>query len=479
MANDARTLLYPPTYPRNGTYADLLLWHLKVWGTRPSGSTTRRGEKPWEDADFKKEIFKDANKNEKDSEQTSKDYERTEKQFRAWTGESAITYAPGPDNGKLIAAALFDNKPQFESWAFHLETVRKKTKGNIRSIEIDVALAELIALGYHWTLAESETDDESPRPADMEKVSPGSPLGAALQGCFDSPPYKSKRLGSSDVWTVKLFASAVGVSDFAVRQWLRGDSLPTAHRMSLIISELFGRDGDRFENEISELWRLLRQHESVQIETQDGTTQNNSASGWGKDGMGNPLANGQGTKGGYFSDTSQTAENIAKEEAKEDRESNIEIVNQLQLENENLRQQIESLKQKLNDNINEEQVIRSKFRINCIAVWIDSQREMPHHCDAILSELFLYTCPILFNGDSINEIQESIENFIESSINKKFSSKKMGIVNIDESVVQKFLLKMVDIGYIHMSISDSSYHKYNTEYKITEKGMTFWTKSSR
>jgi hypothetical protein len=478
VADDAVQLLYPPTYPRNGTYADLLLWHLKVWGTRPSGSTTRRGEKPWEDAEFKKEIFKDANKNEKDSEQTSKDYERTEKQFRAWTGESATTYAPGPDNGKLIAAALFDNQPQFESWAFHLETVRKKTKGNIRSIEIDVALAELLALGYRWSPAASDANGESLRTADMEKISPGSPLGTAFQSYFDSPPYKSKRLGSSDVWTVKLFASAVGVSDSAVRQWLRGDTLPTQN-MPSIIWELFGPERDRFQNEINELWRILRQHESVRLGTRDSTTQNNPTSGWGKDEMHNPETNGQGFEGEHFSDTPQTAENIANEADKKDRESNIEAMNQLRSENQNLRQKIELLKQKLNGAINEENIIRSKFRISYTAVWIDSERNISNHCDIILKELFLDTCPILFCGESIDKIQESIENFTELAINKNFSSKKMDEVTIDESIVQKFLLKMVDIGYIHMSISESRYHKYNTEYKITEKGTAFWTKSSR
>jgi tetratricopeptide (TPR) repeat protein len=101
-----------------------------------------------------------------------------------------------------------------------------------------------------------------PKPGGKEKQRPGAPLGAALQRYFDNPPYKSKYLVNSYVWTPKLFAAAVGVSDSAVRQWLRGDELPTQN-MSSITRALFSEKSDGFENEIKELWGLLKSCERV------------------------------------------------------------------------------------------------------------------------------------------------------------------------------------------------------------------------
>lgn len=37
-ASDSEHSVYPDGYPRNGTYSELLNWHLRVWGTRPGCS---------------------------------------------------------------------------------------------------------------------------------------------------------------------------------------------------------------------------------------------------------------------------------------------------------------------------------------------------------------------------------------------------------------------------------------------------------
>lgn len=124
----------PPGYPREGSYADLLLWHLYVWRTRPGGSTTERGEQIWSERAFKDKVFK----NEGSADSARKNY-------LYWTGYERCS-APGPKYASLIAEALFDAEPQFATWADDLERARGRSMGagkNIRHIDIGVALAEL------------------------------------------------------------------------------------------------------------------------------------------------------------------------------------------------------------------------------------------------------------------------------------------------------------------------------------------------
>jgi len=125
--------LYPRGYPRDGSYADLLLWHLYVWGTRPGGSTTVRADCAWEEADFIKLIFKGLN--------TS----RPKKTYEAWFGKGRCA-APGDKFGPLIAAVLFNEEPQFATWEIELEEARQGSLGqnqNVKSINVEAAIAEL------------------------------------------------------------------------------------------------------------------------------------------------------------------------------------------------------------------------------------------------------------------------------------------------------------------------------------------------
>lgn len=87
-------------------------------------------------------------------------------------------------------------------------------------------------------------------------------FGAALQKLFDNPPYKSSYLQGEHQWTPKLFSHAVGVSENAVGQWRRGDSLPTRN-MSAVVRRLFGPDPSKFAPQIAELWEIFRSCEQI------------------------------------------------------------------------------------------------------------------------------------------------------------------------------------------------------------------------
>jgi len=90
----------------------------------------------------------------------------------------------------------------------------------------------------------------------------GVDLGRVLRRYFDNPPVIPSGRKIGFVWTPKLFGAAVGVSDSAVRQWLRGDVLPSLN-MATIISALFGQDPSDYNVQIAELWALLRSCEDA------------------------------------------------------------------------------------------------------------------------------------------------------------------------------------------------------------------------
>ncbi len=143
MAHGMATSLNPPTYPENGTYADLLVWHLFVWRTRPEGSTTQRGERPWDVEAFKEELFQGATADDEVIQLRNKN-------FNNWTGEGQYV-APGDSYHSRIVEVVFGNEPKFEVWISDLRAAIKRSspKGNnILSLKIEVAIAALASSGY-------------------------------------------------------------------------------------------------------------------------------------------------------------------------------------------------------------------------------------------------------------------------------------------------------------------------------------------
>jgi WD40 repeat protein len=143
MAHGMATSLNPPTYPENGTYADLLVWHLYVWRTRPDGSTTQRGEQPWGTEAFKEELFRGATADDEE-------IQRRNKNFNNWTGEGQKVAAFGFYHDRIVDV-VFGNAPKFEIWIKDLKASFKRSspKGNnILSLKVEVAIAALASAGY-------------------------------------------------------------------------------------------------------------------------------------------------------------------------------------------------------------------------------------------------------------------------------------------------------------------------------------------
>lgn len=104
----------PPSYPQNGTYADLLCWHMDIWGTRPGGSTTIEG-RPWYPQDFCKEVFGE-----------NWDPEAARVSLGNWRGNGS---PPNSTNAELIEKALFGPPPAFQSWRIDLRLAHKRPSG--------------------------------------------------------------------------------------------------------------------------------------------------------------------------------------------------------------------------------------------------------------------------------------------------------------------------------------------------------------
>lgn len=103
-----------PLYPAGGTYADLLIWHMDYWGTRPTGSTTVNGHR-WSKNEFKQEFWGD---------QSSEPNARM--LLGNWCGNGS---APGPEHGATVSRILFGDNPIFTGWASDLEAARKRSQG--------------------------------------------------------------------------------------------------------------------------------------------------------------------------------------------------------------------------------------------------------------------------------------------------------------------------------------------------------------
>lgn len=140
MASEVLKFDRPPSYPIGGTYADLLFWHLYVWGTRPGGSTTQRGRSIWEEGEFLQAVFA--------RDRSSPD--AIPKNYRNWIGDSKNCLSPGRYYAPIIEENLFGGEPQFQIWLNDLEQARKESSGkgqNRRTIKLEAAIVELARAG--------------------------------------------------------------------------------------------------------------------------------------------------------------------------------------------------------------------------------------------------------------------------------------------------------------------------------------------
>jgi len=128
---DAEPSQDPASYPKNGTYADLLWWHLRIWGTRHDGSITERGKR-WELKEFSGLVFGDAT----DADVLAKNL----KYLRNWLGKGN---PPGVSTAmEQIEQALFGNNPELERWKTDLRLAHESSRGrgnNKRTIDSSLA----------------------------------------------------------------------------------------------------------------------------------------------------------------------------------------------------------------------------------------------------------------------------------------------------------------------------------------------------
>lgn len=104
----------PPSYPKDGTYADLLCWHMDIWGTRPGGNTSVQGL-PWRKKDFLKKVFND-----------DWELEKSRVLLGQWRGNGGT---PGPGYEARVEIALFDKPPAYQNWRADLRAAKLRSKG--------------------------------------------------------------------------------------------------------------------------------------------------------------------------------------------------------------------------------------------------------------------------------------------------------------------------------------------------------------
>lgn len=123
MANVTNSLDCPAFYPRGGSYADFLAWHLEYWGTRETGNTAEKGE-PWDLKDFIVKAFA-ADANAQNSARVG---------LRNWLATAIPpNSSPNEVNNSLIQNALFGNNSKFDEWRKDLNDARERcTEGRNR-----------------------------------------------------------------------------------------------------------------------------------------------------------------------------------------------------------------------------------------------------------------------------------------------------------------------------------------------------------
>ena len=118
MTDEAIEPISPhPYYPYDGTYADLLCWHMDYWGTRPTGNTEANGE-PWKPKDFRYKAFGNEGVDQRFISGMSN-----------WRGKGS---APDPDTATKIEQALFGKEgynSDFDVWREDLRRFHKNSQG--------------------------------------------------------------------------------------------------------------------------------------------------------------------------------------------------------------------------------------------------------------------------------------------------------------------------------------------------------------
>lgn len=153
MVADAAFPKDPPTYPKYGTYADLLNWHLYVWGTRHSGSSNRLGEL-WEPKEFREAIFGACADDEINN--------KNDKNIRNWLGAGAPPKIPAWM--KRIEQSLFGESSEFTGWKEHLRAallISRRTGNNEFTVNLETARAYLLRAGLSDSATTSANDDSN------------------------------------------------------------------------------------------------------------------------------------------------------------------------------------------------------------------------------------------------------------------------------------------------------------------------------
>lgn len=105
----------PPYYPRGGTYADFLAWHLFYWGTREGGGTAFNGQ-VWLANDFVREAF------------VVKGFDAGRTGLNNWLAEAKPpNSAPNEVNHGRIKATLFGADQKFDLWRKDFDQARERS----------------------------------------------------------------------------------------------------------------------------------------------------------------------------------------------------------------------------------------------------------------------------------------------------------------------------------------------------------------
>jgi WD40 repeat protein len=119
----------PPSYPQGGSYAELLNWHLDIWGTRPDGNLEKCGE-PWVHKKFAALVHEEGTPPE-----------NAEKNLRNWCNPKR-----GPPASefrvKRIEEAFFGTNPLFERWKNDLRLARLISKEDKSPSSIESGISE-------------------------------------------------------------------------------------------------------------------------------------------------------------------------------------------------------------------------------------------------------------------------------------------------------------------------------------------------
>ena len=179
MTSKAEAIGHHSHYPREGTYADLLAWHLEYWGTRPSGDTSTNGT-PWDEDEFRLTAFAPS--------APAQDAARSN--LNNWLAKGKNPRkpksAPNDHNHSMVAKALFGDppSPQFSEWRADLEMARQRsTLGrNKRTRFFPEPPRPHLASQSETQLVESQPDLKSKRLWIERLRTRFTPKGAALAG---------------------------------------------------------------------------------------------------------------------------------------------------------------------------------------------------------------------------------------------------------------------------------------------------------